>query len=416
MIPRKEFDQLVKDGLSKLYDPIHLQTHPLAELLVPERRAGETIGEALRSTLRETIDALKPPASAPVTRPEWMAYRVLRLHYVRSFRPEQVCAELGLSLSSFYRRQREALAAVSSVLWNQCRASGAAQQAERAPALGHGREDVVGLASSLPRVSISVHRLLRGVERTIRPLAERRGVALRVRASTDLPPVHGTPSILRQVILCMLGEAMSLLESGQTLSLSVSLNDGETLWEIGSPDGLLEPEALVSGSGEIGLCRGLLGAHGGRIWTAEAGDGKDVALFTIPVAHLPLILVVDDDQHAVELYRRYLPDHNLIAARTAKEVRQRLGERKPDLILLDVILPQEDGWVVLQSLKGNRDTAHIPVIVCSIIAQARLALALGAVDVLSKPIAPAELVSAVRRWLLVEDNSDSAYPAEPASA
>ncbi len=59
MMNRDAFAALVKDALSNLYDPVHLQVHPLVELLGVATVSGEATGEALRRTLREAIDALK---------------------------------------------------------------------------------------------------------------------------------------------------------------------------------------------------------------------------------------------------------------------------------------------------------------------------------------------------------------------
>ena len=75
-----------------------------------------------------------------------------------------------------------------------------------------------------------------------------------------------------------------------------------------------------------------------------------------------------------------------------------LSRRLPDLILLDVLLPRQDGWIILKALKSQARTAHIPVVVCSVIAQPELALALGAAEVLTKPISPEALLAAVHRW------------------
>ena len=85
MIRRDMFVREVKDALVNLYDPIHLQTHPLVELLALQSSPGETAGESLRKLLWSTIESLRPAVSIPLMRPEWLNYRLLWLHYVQSF-------------------------------------------------------------------------------------------------------------------------------------------------------------------------------------------------------------------------------------------------------------------------------------------------------------------------------------------
>ncbi|HLF01425.1 MAG TPA: response regulator, partial [Anaerolineales bacterium] len=70
---------------------------------------------------------------------------------------------------------------------------------------------------------------------------------------------------------------------------------------------------------------------------------------------------------------------------------------RPDIVLLDVLMPHHDGWQVLSELKDHPDTHDIPVIVCSILTEREKALRLGATDYLIKPILDVDLVSALSR-------------------
>jgi CheY-like chemotaxis protein len=414
LITRDEFAQLVKEALNNLYDPVYLQTHALGDILRVEPAPGETAGEAVRAVLRDAIQSLKPPPSIPVTRPEWMAYRVLSLHHLRSLTADQVCEELNISVASFYRRQREALAALTSLLWDRYQQTlPPAQAEEEGTTDDQARANTVNLAEVLPRKSIHVYDLLVGIEQTMLPLAQQRNVRLQIHAPQALPPVYGAPSILRQVILCALAEAMSQLRE-DTLKLAISHQGQEVLWTLSSrtPQALTQ---ILETSSAISLCRDLLHVYGGRIWIATSPERGSMLCFAIPVAHLPTVLVIDDDQRAVELYRRYLRGYDVLGVRTAREAAETLAQLKPDLILLDVILPQGDGWTILQNLKANADTRDIPVIVCSIMGQPDLALAWGAIEVLPKPISPEKLLETVHRWLPLEDSGESAHPVAPAN-
>lgn len=69
----------------------------------------------------------------------------------------------------------------------------------------------------------------------------------------------------------------------------------------------------------------------------------------------------------------------------------------PDVILLDVMMPHQDGWQVLQRLQAQVGTQHIPVIVCSVFDDPELARSLGAVDFLPKPVSRLQLLRALSR-------------------
>lgn len=75
-------------------------------------------------------------------------------------------------------------------------------------------------------------------------------------------------------------------------------------------------------------------------------------------------------------------------------------EEKPDAIILDVMLPSADGYEALQTLRSDPITASIPVVVCTVLKQRDLALALGATDFLAKPATQGALLAALARcWV-----------------
>jgi CheY-like chemotaxis protein len=67
------------------------------------------------------------------------------------------------------------------------------------------------------------------------------------------------------------------------------------------------------------------------------------------------------------------------------------------VIVLDVMMPRIDGWEMLGRLRSNRATSHVPVIVCTIMAQEELALSLGAAGFLKKPVTRQDFLAALDR-------------------
>lgn len=99
---------------------------------------------------------------------------------------------------------------------------------------------------------------------------------------------------------------------------------------------------------------------------AHEGEGLLAALSRVAPDRFPRIAIVDDTAEARLLIRRILQsqgDYTLFEATSGKEALELINRERPDLIILDLMMPEMDGFAVLDALKANPDTAHIPVIV-----------------------------------------------------
>jgi CheY-like chemotaxis protein len=114
-----------------------------------------------------------------------------------------------------------------------------------------------------------------------------------------------------------------------------------------------------------------------------------------------LILVVDDQEPALKMYERYLSKTNykIYGLSKATKVLYKAIELKPALILLDIMMPKLDGWEILQSLRLNEKTKHIPIIICSAWGEPELAKSLGANYFLRKPIVQKELLDILENFI-----------------
>jgi two-component system, chemotaxis family, response regulator PixH len=79
------------------------------------------------------------------------------------------------------------------------------------------------------------------------------------------------------------------------------------------------------------------------------------------------ILVVDDSPSAVEIISKTLQKagFSTLTATSSEEAKEKIGKARPDAIVLDIVLPGESGFELCRELKGNPDTASIPIILCS---------------------------------------------------
>jgi CheY-like chemotaxis protein len=115
-----------------------------------------------------------------------------------------------------------------------------------------------------------------------------------------------------------------------------------------------------------------------------------------------LILVVDDQEPALKMYERYLSktEFKIYGLSKATKVLSKAIELNPTIILLDIMMPKLDGWEILQSLRLNEKTRHIPIIVCSAWGESEFARSLGADYFLKKPITQKELLDVLQKTTL----------------
>ncbi len=116
------------------------------------------------------------------------------------------------------------------------------------------------------------------------------------------------------------------------------------------------------------------------------------------------ILVAEDDPGSSKLldFRLKSQGHDIIFVMDGGEALETATEEKPDLILLDIMMPVMNGFQVLRKLKSQEETKDIPVIMLTAKAQEKdivTGLETGATDYVTKPFSFAELIARVNRAL-----------------
>lgn len=120
------------------------------------------------------------------------------------------------------------------------------------------------------------------------------------------------------------------------------------------------------------------------------------------------ILYIEDDLEMIDLVKMILSrkGYDIIGAHGGQQGLDQIEIEKPDLILLDLMMPDIDGWNVYQNLKSNEATNQIPVIVITAKAQSIdrvLGLQIAKVDgYITKPFRSEELISSIENFLGVE--------------
>lgn len=124
-----------------------------------------------------------------------------------------------------------------------------------------------------------------------------------------------------------------------------------------------------------------------------------------------LVLIVDDMAENLQVLAGHLTEagHEILAANSGPRALALVRNRKPDLILLDIMMPDMDGLEVCRLLKADSDLADIPVIFITARVETDdvlLGFEMGAVDYITKPFKPGELVARVRTHLDLKSARD----------
>ena len=251
----------------------------------------------------------------------------------------------------------------------------------------------------------------------------------------DLPLVRADATRVRQVIINFISNAAKFTESG-AITIEASIVDSPqrkkevmvTVIDTGlgiAPEDqskLFQPFSQVDDSATrktggtglgLSISLSLIEMHGGRIGLLRSAAGKgSTFFFTLPLkeeipaayADLPvaadnIILSIDDDEQVISLYERYLKPYGfkVVPLTEPKDALAVAKQLKPFAITLDIMMPEKDGWQVLQDLKNDPQTRQIPIIVCSILEDEEKGFSLGAADYLVKPFLQEELLSTINR-------------------
>jgi two-component system alkaline phosphatase synthesis response regulator PhoP len=125
------------------------------------------------------------------------------------------------------------------------------------------------------------------------------------------------------------------------------------------------------------------------------------------------ILAVDDERHIVRLVQINLvkEGYEVITASNGREALEKVASEKPDLVVMDVMMPEMDGFEALEKMKADPEMQNVPVIMLTAKAQDADVFSgwqKGADLYLTKPFNPAELLSFVRRIFASQAESEGA--------
>ena len=386
-------DQLA-NALLHLNDLEQLGSNPLVGQLPAAITDSGDISRAarLRDLLIERIESLKPTDDVQPNSQEWRQYTILRERYVLRRPMWQIEQKLTLGDRQVRREHRRALSHLAARL--QAKLSGGVD----ARALPANLQDAVQRLSPQPRV-FGLRDLISdlvGIHADIQHAAPGPAAGVVWHVEPDDLTAYADRGILHQLLMKLL-QLSAVHATGGTIALIAEPVAGNAHIALTAE---LSPAFQADES--LRLCEWLAQSLQTQL-AIDAGVESRVTLsLALPAGTgLRRVLIVDDEETVSELFESYLVglDYQVTAVTRPDEALQAAARAKPDVIVLDVMMPGVDGWELLQRIRHSPELEAVPVVVCSVLKDADLAEALGAAAFVNKPVLRQRFIAALEEAL-----------------
>ena len=402
-VPVETFTRDLHRALLNAYDPVELVRSPLIDLF--SLRQHPDAPAALRRIFQEAIAALRPDDATPPHADAWRLYHILRYRYIDLIPQREIAKGMALSVRQFRRHEVAALQVLANYLWTrhglQFRAKPGTLAEGEASAAGARDGEMQWLRSSFVSEATDIRAVVQAALKTVAPLFASSEVDVASELPDALPRLAVQTITLRQALVNILSSAAHCVPGGriEVVAEAQGLQVGIRI----EPESGSGAAAPLTGEDNEGLemARQLVTLSGGTLELAP-GTTPQVpftAVLLLPEIQQFGVLIIDDNVDTQQLFRRYLEGtrYSFVGAGSPQDALTLAAELAPKIIILDVMLPGMDGWEVLGRLREHPATRAIPVIVCTILPQERLALTLGAAAFLRKPVTRSDLLNTLHQ-------------------
>jgi CheY-like chemotaxis protein len=404
MLTHEQFIRCLRDALNHLHDPSRLRRSPLAALFGVEVRFDTSL--ALQRILTEAIESLKPHDDEPYHSRAWRIYDSLHCCYVQQLSQRVVADQLGISARQLRREQHVALEELADQLWQQFDL-----QAELMPNTCEEEvetpsrtdtpielEELAWLRNSPPEKSTDLKCALAEAVDLAGPLAAQHRVRIHVESTDGSPMLAVHPVAFGQMLLNLLTVAIQRAPGS-----AVRVKTVPQQWQVEievrctgltpAPDSPSDDEAA-----SLDMARRLAELTKSTLNYTLDRDAFAATLTASTLEGWP-VLVIDDNADTLQLMERYASGtrYRFVGTQDPEQALTLAEQLAPQVIVLDVMMPQIDGWRVLSQLRQYPLTRNTPIIVCTILAQEALALSLGASAFIRKPVTRQLLLQALDR-------------------
>jgi len=378
------------EALTALYDAPALASVSLIASLEDIALVDDPIARAqrLRGMLLDAIEEMQPPRPEGYRTPATRGYRVLTMHFVEGQTIAAIAEGLSISERQAYRDLARAEDQLCRVL--EAYGGGASPQQILKPIKEVRRElEQMEADASL----VDVVPLVRAAVDLVRPLAKVEGVKLQEAYPDGKEFAVVNPGMLRQICVQLLSAAVRGQAEGPVrLELNCEGEEADlTVTWVTS-----RREALAS---DLETLRDLARSQG-MLWQVSWGRHGQVAVSLGLSRVRRLALIIEDNESALALYQRYLSgreDWTMLSSQSAQGGIDLALKHRPTVIVLDIMMPDCDGWSLLQMLKTQPELSQTPILVCTVFDEQKLAMALGASGYVKKPLTRQSFLQALDR-------------------
>ncbi len=387
----ESFRQAVQDALIHLHDP-DFQPHPLLYVATGSDLSGGPA--AVQACILRAIESLKPEVGVPRSSRAWREYQTLMHRFVLGLSVEESAERLFLARRTLQRAQREAVLALSRQLWGARPMREPAPPAETPGVASDWRtqaqQELASLQMDARAPSTEVASVVRDVLEMGTLLTGRPEIVTQQGfVQPDLVAgVH--PSALKQMLVTAVRRVAA--HARGPITIYGGLEDGQARVTLTAVYDASRPPSEAALVGDILLPAGA---------STEVHLKEDTVFLSLrlPSPDALTVVVLDDNPDIVHFYRRCVAGsaYRITEAPSANDLFELVGRMPVHAIVLDIMLPDVDGWKLLMRLYEDPHTRTIPVVVCTVVREEELALSLGAAAYLAKPVSPQQFVATLDR-------------------
>lgn len=390
------WDELIDDlrqALANLYDPLW----PVAESLTVNLGLAQNDSARLKALLLEAITSMAPTANVPRDTRAWRLYELLRLRYVEHLTQEETAHRLAITVRHLGREQITAIEMLAQTLCvfapERAAAPGQlppAQEGDAGQTLGTQVEaEITALEAHSRRKTAPVAPAMQHVIDLLSGWCAQRHVTVSLAPGADDAAVAVHPSVLYQILVAVVSYLVRTLNEG-AIHLTIADEPGTVLIHaaVEGATVALPPAGWVAAE--------LIESQGGTLRLQAAPQGAALEI-SLPSASSKVVLVIDDNKDLAHFYRLCLngSPYRMVHLAEGRRVFESIAAHEPEAIVLDLMLPDVDGWELLAQLHEHPASRGIPIIVCSVVREEELALALGAAACVNKPVRRHQLLAAL---------------------
>jgi CheY-like chemotaxis protein len=406
---RSQFIISLREALLNLYNPYELKHNPLQSIPTDQKVDS---GSDLKLVLINSINALMPDMHTPYETKAWKFYELLNYCFIDQIGQKEAAKILHISLRTLQRLLPEAIETLAEQIASKYHLTLTEDEAE--PAQKKDKQldlteldetwakETAFLKSKYSGNFIDIRKMLKEISQILQPISDVDQNKVQIEFPEEAWLVMGQVTFLRQAVLTAIS-SFGRQKPGQIVISSERRGSQGMIqimgrsWEAEFPNldqstGADIPAALTN----------LMQILKGSVEIRHTSSDELSILLSFPAQRQYKIMVVDDNADAIRLVQKYLLSsiYTVTGVQDPERVITELEKEIPFLILMDVMLPNIDGWMLLSQIRHNPGLSKIPVIVSTILPQEDLSISLGADGFLRKPYTPQELLQILDTHIL----------------